>query len=39
MFFQPIGRLNVPYADLPGMLVDETIHANIAPRLTPMDIY
>ena len=35
LFFPSVGRLNFLYAYRPGMLVDETANANIAPGLTP----
>ena len=34
LFFPSLGRLNFLYAYRPGMLVDETANATIAPRLT-----
>ena len=35
LFFPSVGRLNFLYAYRPGMLVDETANAAIAPGLTP----
>ena len=35
LFFPSVGRLNFLYAYRPGMLVDETTNATIAPELSP----
>ena len=38
LFFPSVGRLNFLYAYRPGMLVDETANATIAPGLTPSNL-
>ena len=35
LFFPSVGRLDFPYAYRPGMIVDETANATIAPGPTP----